>query len=44
MSKLENDINLKKQMIDRYNIDNKNLKGEIEEYKDAYNTLEIRIK
>ena len=42
MSKLETDINLKKQIIDRYNIDNKNLKGEIEEYKDAYNTLEIR--
>ena len=42
MSKLETDINLKKQIIDRYNIDNKSLKGEIEEYKDAYNTLEAR--
>ena len=42
MSKLETDINLKNQIIDRYNIDNKSLKGEIEEYKDAYNTLEAR--
>ena len=41
-TKIENDSNLKQIEIDRLNIDNQTLKKELNEYKDAYNSLEMR--
>ena len=42
MTKIENELNIKKTTIDRLEIDNKAFKSEINDYKEAYNSLEIR--
>ena len=42
MTKIENELNMKQTIIDRLEIENKVFKGEVNDYKEAYNSLEIR--
>lgn len=42
MTKIENELNMKQTIIDRLEIENKAFKGEVNDYKEAYNSLEIR--